>query len=561
MTDIRTIVALAAVLTSLGTQAWALDAETADLVSSYTVELPKSFSIDDTDGTVYVGVSDCEDMLADSRVSVAFETLFNAQTDSTLVEELDMFGVERDSTARIDCLTGELCTRIDAEDYDFSTTGVTVDVAFADLLAAADLTDCAGYDKELFIRLVVDKSTTDSSNTENADARIIVDTIAPTPPSGLVASATENTIRVEFEPSADSDINRYFVYWSTTAFESGQDPADLTLDREPIGDNTTDKVSVTLNPADDLYVAVVAEDLAGNLSVLSGVVQATVVETNDFWEQYRNSGGSERGGCSTTSVHTSPWLFLCAIGLFGLGRRRRRHVVAASLLGIALLATPLSASAETKTWGAFELKMGGYYPAIDAEFGGSGPFESVFGGKSLLLGELEVDGWLWQRFGKLGIAGNIGYSRVKGGAVSADTSTATDATTINDTTTFMVIPLRMSAVYRFDWLAQNTRVPLSASVKVGPDFYRWRIANSNHETATFDGDPGAGWKKGWHFAAGLQLLLDFIDPAAAAAFDLNWGVNNSYLFVEYLTTKVDDFGGTGFDLSDDIWMFGLSFEF
>ena len=556
MTDLR-ILLLACLAMIVSAPALALDAETADLVSGYTIQVPRSFAIDEDDGTVFVGVNECESMLADARISVAFQTTFNPQVERTLFEELDVFAVERDSSARIDCITGELCIPIDQDDYDFTTTGVVVDIAFSEILAAGEITSCEPFDKEFFVRLIVERGA-GSDTTENADAKIVVDTTRPASPSNLTAVATENTIKVDFEPSPDSDINRYFVYWSSSPFDGGVDPDSLTLERRPIGEESSATVSVTLDPTREVYVAIAAEDMAGNLSSLSGVAQATVVETNDFWEQYRQAGGDEDGGCATTTAHPSPWLLVFGVVLAAT-RRRRRFAITAALVAI-LLTAPLSASAESPTFGAFELKFGGYYPAIDDEFGGSGPFADVFGTKNLLLGEIEVDGWLWQGFGKLGIGGHIAYTRVKGGAVPTE-ETSGEAEGIEDTTAFSLIPMRLSLIYRFDWLAQHTAIPLAASIKVGPDFYRWRITNANGETATFDGDPGSGWKKGWHVAAGLQLLLDFIDPATAAAFDLSWGINNSYLFVEYMVTRIDDFGAAGFDLSDNMWLFGLSFEF
>ena len=42
---------------------------------------------------------------------------------------------------------------------------------------------------------------------------------------------------------------------------------------------------------------------------------------------------------------------------------------------------------------------------------------------------------------------------------------------------------------------------------------------------------------------------------------MSWGVNNSYFFAEYMITRIDGFGSPGFDLSDNMWMFGLAFEF
>lgn len=569
MTNLRTIFVMLTALVGVLAPAHgsALDAETADLVSGYTIDVPRSFAIDEDDGTVFVGATGCEAMLPSSRIAVNFATTFSPGAQPGLLEEVDMFTVPRDSTARIDCLSGELCQLVDRDDYHLTASGVSVDVAFSDLLAVGDFTQCADIDQEFFVRLVVEKSTT-SDVIENADAKIVVDTIAPAAPSNLVASATQSTLKVSFTESPDRDVNRYFVYWATTPFDGGIDADAVSLQRRVLGERTEGSITVSLNPGEPLFVAVAAEDLAGNLSVLSNAHDTPIVETFDFWQEYKRAGGQETGGCNTVSDAKSllPTV-LVFILLLGVVRRRkllqsqrsRRLTIATILFAVLTMLAPLTASAETKIWGAFDLKLGGYYPAIDDEFGGEGPFSSIFGTKNMLMGELEVAGWIWQGFGKFGIAGHAGYSRVKGSAVVSDD--AEGAEDVDDTTSFMVVPLRASLVYRFDWLALHTPVPLSFSVKVGPDIYRWRVANANGDTATVGDAVGSGWKKGWHAAFGVQFLLDFLHKSAAAAFDLHWGINNSYIFAEYMITKVDDFGGDGFDLSDDLLLFGLSFEF
>ena len=539
--------------------AWALNPETADLIlGSPVVDLPRGSVDEDEDDTWFLGADDCAAMIDNSRVGVAFATSFNPQSDRDLIEEITMFAVGRDSTAKIDCSSGELCTLVDDDDVTYGASSINVDVAFADLLATGDISSCdEPFDLEFFVRATVEKST-NSDETENADAKIVVDTVAPDAPGGLTASATENTLAVDFSAADDADIDRYFVVWSESAFEAGADVDALDLDRKVVAEAGAANVAVSLEPDTEVWVAVVSEDFAGNLSPASEVVMVNVLATNDFWEEYKMAGGSEEGGCATAPTRAPGSFLLLVCGLLLLRRRRR---LIAPVVVATLVSLPVVVSAETPTWGAFELKFGGYYPAIDDEFDGAGPFGDIFGTNRKIMGEIEVDGWIWQGFGKLGVGGNIGYSRRKGSAVATGDLATDSETTVDDTTAFTVIPMRLSAVYRLDWLAQNTAVPLSATVKLGPDFYRWRVANSNGDTAEFEGDRGAGWKKGWHMTLGLQLLLDFIDPGTAAGFDLAWGVNNSYFFAEYMITRVDDFGGGGFDLSDNIWMFGLSFEF
>lgn len=227
----------------------------------------------------------------------------------------------------------------------------------------------------------------------------------------------------------------------------------------------------------------------------------------------------------------------------------------AALVAAALLA-PATASADSPKYGAFEVKLGGYYPAIDNEFGGGGPFASYFGTDNLWIFETEIDGYIWDGFGKLGAAIHLGYSSVEGNAQSS-----TDEE-VGDTTTFRVIPLRASAVYRYDYSAVNHGIPLVPAFKAGLSYVPWSVDGTDGDTAEFQGDSASGATFGWHAAIGLNLLLDIIDPGTAAVFDLNWGVNNSYFFAEYMITQIDDFGSSdSFDLSDNYFNFGLAFEF
>ncbi|MBA2664864.1 MAG: hypothetical protein H0U74_21425 [Bradymonadaceae bacterium] len=225
------------------------------------------------------------------------------------------------------------------------------------------------------------------------------------------------------------------------------------------------------------------------------------------------------------------------------------------------VATALCSSqafAQSDKHGVFEFRLGGYYPAIDNEFGdGAGPFETFFGTSSLWMGELEVDFYLLQGFGTLGLGMHAGYASTTGSVRNRD---AIDEA-LPDTTTFRVIPLRASAVYRYDYSALNHGIPLVPVFKAGLDYYLWSIEGADGETAISNGNNASGGRAGWHASLGLHFLLDVVDPSSAAAFDLNWGINHSYLFVEYMMTRIDGFGSTGFDLSDDQWMFGLAFEF
>ncbi len=228
------------------------------------------------------------------------------------------------------------------------------------------------------------------------------------------------------------------------------------------------------------------------------------------------------------------------------------------LVACAVLLSAGQAWAASPTYGVFEFKLGGYYPSIDDEFGGSGPFETFFGESQMLMGEFEVDFYLLEGIGTLGLGLHAGYS-----SKSASVRDRNDMEAeLPDSTVFRVIPLRASLVYRYDYSALHHGIPLVPVLKAGLDYHLWSIDGADGETALAeDGKSASGARGGWHAAVGLHFLLDVIDRSSAAAFDLNWGINHSYLFVEYQMSKIDGFGSEGFDLSDNQWMFGLAFEY
>lgn len=82
-------------------------------------------------------------------------------------------------------------------------------------------------------------------------------------------------------------------------------------------------------------VAVAAEDLAGNVSVMSDVSCITVEQTTGFWDRYKSPDGDSAGGvaepgcaCSTPGAHpNSPGLVLAApIALLVVGAYARRRI-------------------------------------------------------------------------------------------------------------------------------------------------------------------------------------------------------------------------------------------
>jgi hypothetical protein len=199
---------------------------------------------------------------------------------------------------------------------------------------------------------------------------------------------------------------------------------------------------------------------------------------------------------------------------------------------------------------AVTLRAGPYTPEqINPDAGGL-QFADVYGSKAQVMFGADFE---WQPlrlkyFGTLGIGGGSGFYRKRGQPLRPDGTQAPEQST------FLIIPVSVDITYRMALFQDQPIVPYAGA---GAD--AWYYSESK------EGGSGSvsGAKYGWHWRAGGMLLLDIFDPRGAGAMDVNWGVNNTYLFGEYRVIRMDNFGRatTGFDLSDRTWSAGLMFEF
>ncbi|MFH1435951.1 MAG: MXAN_2562 family outer membrane beta-barrel protein [Pseudomonadota bacterium] len=260
--------------------------------------------------------------------------------------------------------------------------------------------------------------------------------------------------------------------------------------------------------------------------------------------------------------------------LFGLvllaGAIRWRKKFFASLLSVILACAalyPSAASAEKSSiWRkqegspqrfAAELKFGPYTPDIDAEFEGSTPYKDVFGSGSSFHGLFEFD---WQFFRPkgvtLGVGGATGGFISKGKALDPDTGAES-----GEEVKLNVWPLHLDLVIRVDALLLYTVVPFVPYFKAGLSYYIWWTSDESG-TSSFDGGKGYGGTFGWNIMAGLMFCLDVFEQTAARTFDNEVGVNNSYLFAEFMLARIDNFGnGERLNFSEMTWTAGLAVEF
>ena len=117
-------------------------------------------------------------------------------------------------------------------------------------------------------------------------------------------------------------------------------------------------------------------------------------------------------------------------------------------------------------------------------------------------------------------------------------------------------------MYRWDVAAEHLSIPLVPYGKLGLNYTLWQINDGNGNVPDYQGGHGSGGTLGWQAAAGISLLLDFIDPSATRTLDMETGVNHSYVFFEWNRVDATGLGMKNkLHVGDSRWVIGLMFEF
>lgn len=207
---------------------------------------------------------------------------------------------------------------------------------------------------------------------------------------------------------------------------------------------------------------------------------------------------------------------------------------------------------------AFELRFGPYYPQVDEEFGGDGPYEQVFGGDPQLYFGLEVD-WLPLRIPYVGAFGpGVGWGYTRTSEAAKIEGTEEDSA---QDTSLTIMPMHLSAVARFDELMRRTSIPIVPYVKLGIGFGMWS-AGAGDDTARYeDGTLARDTTWGIHTAIGVMLALNWMDPRSSAQLDESVGVNHAYLFGEWMNADLDGIGSRPqMHIGSASWVLGLALD-
>lgn len=233
-------------------------------------------------------------------------------------------------------------------------------------------------------------------------------------------------------------------------------------------------------------------------------------------------------------------------------------IVFAALLVSTVAQADVVTQPESPRTSALQLKLGSFNPKSSIDEGattGPGPYQASFGSSGMLLFEMQYDRYLWQRVGALGLGLSAGYAEKYGHASVLGTTKPQET---NVKTALIVSPLKLTAVYNFDYAALKWHVPLVPYVRGGVALVPW-WSLKNGKVEYVEGDRGAGAKWGWTATGGVALLLDVLEPRMARDFDTDLGVNHTYAFAEYAMLNAGT--GKGPDLASNNLMLGLSFEF
>jgi len=226
----------------------------------------------------------------------------------------------------------------------------------------------------------------------------------------------------------------------------------------------------------------------------------------------------------------------------------------------------------------FELKFGPYMPDVDGEPGlmqictmpdanttvCKGPYERMFGGASLMT-MLELDRFFLWKTGQLGVAGAIGFMQdsARAFAQNPDGSTNYNMRAEGDETSFHLLPMSLSVVYRFTELADRTYVPLVPYGKVGLSYYLWWTTKGDGSVSRTDtGGKGRGGTLGWQATVGVSVRADRFDLHASRNLQTEYGVEHAGFFFEAMWANVSGLGADKkLRVGDATWFAGINFEF
>ncbi|MFK7929814.1 MAG: MYXO-CTERM sorting domain-containing protein [Myxococcota bacterium] len=449
---------------------------------------------------------------------------------------------------------------------------------------------------------------------DNGDAvghigtRLLVD-LAPNrvPLSESNVTYEDKTLTLTFDALDSADIAKYTVYVTTTPFTAAEYPTggpkfdgddELDAPIEVTEFTAKQSISVEITPLTNnktYYLAVRATDSGGQEGAMSAVIDEEPRPTRTASQISGETGGMD---CST-SGSAAGWP-LALMGLLGLaGWRRRRWLGAAAVVGAVALALPVSSVAQddpappvddypadededededddwndrfdyddgngdlTPAWGNVEIRYGMYRgtdKGIEAVFGAG--HEAAFSEdpnkqKTSTASALMIEfGPQIYRFVEI----DFGIGLIPRNGFTLDDNNQPSGTPAQ----LFIVPTSASITPRLHIFDEQPVVPF---VSLGADWWLFRERKGGGENAnkTFL----TGSKFGWHYEAGVNVLLDLFDRRRASLLEAQSGINDSWITLSYRRQIIESSGdaaddGTkeGFTFTGDTFQVGLKLDF
>lgn len=214
------------------------------------------------------------------------------------------------------------------------------------------------------------------------------------------------------------------------------------------------------------------------------------------------------------------------------------------------------------------IKLGPYTPDIDSQStmtnsAGQGPYKAMFGGAQVMP-ELDFDRFLWSGFGQVGVGISVAYMQKSAHpfVIPSDPNDPDRPRSSGDTTAFHLLPIAVTAVYRFSWLDDEYGIPIVPYVRGGVGYYVWWSTINGHVSSNTMGFGKAdGASAGLVGAAGIAIRAERIDATAARAMHES-GIAHAGFYGEVNAGWVDGFGkSTKLDVGALTWFAGIEMEF
>ncbi len=185
-------------------------------------------------------------------------------------------------------------------------------------------------------------------------------------------------------------------------------------------------------------------------------------------------------------------------------------------------------------WWSFEIKSGFWMPK-------STSVNHFFKNCCNLITRVQ-GGFLYK--GRYGVECGVGFLFKNGTAVGQ-----VDGAKSRDRFSFFLLPLELNLAWRLDYWTWDYIVPY---IKLGFDGVYFR--------ENLEQDITSGWKMGFHSVVGWQINLKVFGDSITQ-FEDDIGLDDVFLTMEAQYQYIDNFGGSGLDLSGPVYSAGLLFEF